>query len=174
MPRLLTKREKVISYLTLAVVIFSIGFNFVLAPIFKRIDTLNKETGIVRFRLKKYLQLIREKSSLENKYRNFTSGLNLPEQGGAGVSAPLALEAIAKDANIRIVDIRPQNTSSRGVYSESIIDVRTEGDIEGYLKFFYNVENSLYLLKINKFQLSAKPAGTLLEGSFSISQLVLD
>ena len=59
------------------------------------------------------------------------------------------------------------------LYKEILIDLRTEGTQEGYLKFFYNIENSLALLRIKKFRLTAKTNTQTLEGSFSISQLSL-
>jgi hypothetical protein len=79
------------------------------------------------------------------------------------------LEALAKDAGINIVDIAPQPAQDQsGKNNEVGIDLKTEGQVEGYLKFIYSMEKSLSLLRIKRFQLNVKPNSQLLEGNFSI------
>ena len=175
MQKILSKREKAIFSLTVGVIIFSIIFNFLISPALKKAESLNKEIRVSRLKLKKYVQLLSQKEYIESKYNKVASGLNLlgPDKD-TSVTTLSVLETIAKDANILIIDIRPQGNRNIDLYKETVVDLRTEGSIEGYLKFIYNIENSLSLLKIRKFQLSAKPNAPTLEGSFSISQLILD
>lgn len=174
MQKILAKREKIILSITVGVIIFSIVFNFLIAPALKKAETLNKEINIIRIKLKKYMRLLSQKDYIQQKYNKFTAGLNLSSASkDTTVSVLSVLEALAKDANIRIIDIRPQTIKNLDLYKEIIVDLRAEGSIEGYLKFIYNIENSLSLLRIKKFQLTAKPTTQALEGSFSISQLSL-
>lgn len=175
MHRILTKRERVILYLTISVIIFSIVFNFVLTPILKRNELLNKEINIAKIKLKKYLRLLSKKDYIQNKYNKFVSGVNLSDTGkDTLVDALSELENLAKQANIRIIDIRPQGAKNINLYKEILIDLRTEGAIESYLKFIYNIENSLSLLCIRRFQLTARPNTQTLEGSFSILQISVE
>lgn len=174
MQKILAKREKIILCITIGVVIFSIVFNFLIAPVIKKAETLNKEINIIRIKLKKYMRLLAHKDYIQEKYNKFTSGLNLSSASkDTTVSSLSVLEALAKDANIRIIDLRPQTIKNLDLYKEIIIDLRAEGTIEGYLKFIYNIDNSLSLLRIKKFQLNAKPNTQALESNFSISQLSL-
>jgi Tfp pilus assembly protein PilO len=174
MLRIISKRERIILYLTTGVILFSLVFNFLISPLLKRQGSLNKEINITRLRLKKYLRLLNQEDEIKNKYNKFASGKNLTnETQDAAVSALSALETLARDSGIRIIDVRPQSAKAVDLYKEIFIDLRTEGAIEGYLKFLYNVENSLTLLRIKRFQLNAKPNSQLLDGSFSVSQLSL-
>jgi len=174
MLRIISKREKIIFYITLGVIIFSVVFSFLIAPLLRRSEILNKEINIARLRLKKYLRLLNREALIKDKYDQFASQQHFsPETKDAAVSSLSVLEALAKNANIRIIDIRPQAPSGMGLYKEIIIDLRTEGAIEGYLKFLYDIENSLTLLGIKRFQLNAKPNSALLEGNFSVSRLSL-
>lgn len=172
MLRILTKREKITLYVTIGVIIFAISFNSVIAPILTKNDNLNKEIGLVREKLKKYLWLLSQKDYIQGKFSKFSSTFKISnEQAESSFSALSELETLAKNANIKIIDIRPQTSGSLQPYREINIDLRTEGMIEGYLEFIYNLENSLSLLRIKKFQLTAKPNSQTLEGSFSISQI---
>ncbi|MBM3246455.1 MAG: hypothetical protein FJZ13_03895 [Candidatus Omnitrophica bacterium] len=172
MPKILSKREKIILYVAIGVIVFSLGFNFLIAPGLGRNDVLNREISMVRTKLKKYRWLLSQKDYIQNKYNKFSSTLKLPgEQADTLTGALAELENLAKDANVRIIDLRPQPTINPSEYQEIIIDLRAEGTMEGYLKFIYNLENSLSLLKIKRFQLSAKPNNPALEGNFSISRI---
>jgi len=174
MYRLLTKRERIISYIAAAVVIFSIAFNFLLAPALKTNDILNKEINLARAKLYRYAVLLSQKEEIQNKYSKFSEALGGAQQKeDTFVSVLSELEGLAKNANIHIVDIRPQSASAKssGLYKEASIDLRTEGPMDSYIKFIYSVENSLLLLKIKKLQLAARPNSQVLEGNFSILQL---
>jgi hypothetical protein len=172
MLKAISKREKIIFTLTLGVILFSIVFTFLVAPLLRRGEALNKEIRIARLKLRKHLYLLSQEKEIQDKYNRFASEQNLAAQAPeAMVSSLSVLETLAKEANIRIIDIRPQTPRGSGLHKEITIDLRTEGAIGGYLSFLYSIENSLMLLDIKRFQLNAKTNSQLLEGSFSISQI---
>ena len=168
MHNVLKKREKVILYLTIGIIFFSIAFNFIIAPVLSKYDTFNKEINLNKIRLKKYLTLLSQKDEIQNKYGRFSSNLELATgTKDTFVVAMATLENLAKGASVRIIDIRPQAAAKGGAV---IIELRTEGKIEGYTKFIYDLETSLLLLKVKRLQLTAKPNMALLEGVFTVSQ----
>lgn len=172
MLKVLSKRERNIFYATLGVVIFAALFNFAFAPFLYRNDALNKEIDASRKKLEKYAWLLSQKDIIQKKYGKLNMGQEVSgSKEDTLVSALSELEDLAKKANIKIVDLRPQASKASGLYKEILIDLRTEGTIEGYLSFMYNLESSLYLLKISKFQLSSRPSAQTLEGIFSITQI---
>ncbi len=174
MQRLISKREKTFLFVTLAVILFSMAFTFLISPLLKRADILNKEIKRTRLKLKKYAYLLSQETELKEKYDQFVSRQHVLDTAeNPAVSILSILEALAKEANIRIIDIRPQTSGAAQPHKETLIDLRTEGLMGGYLKFLYSIENSLTLLDIKRFQLNAKPNSQLLEGSFSISQIFL-
>jgi hypothetical protein len=115
-----------------------------------------------------------QKEKIKNAYKKLSDDLSFSSgEANSLVSALSELERIAQNANIRIIDIRPQSLAkSAGLYKETAIDIRAEGQIKDYLKFIYSLESTFSLLRIKRFQLGAKPNNNqLLEGSFSISQI---
>ncbi|MGD0335818.1 MAG: type II secretion system protein GspM [Candidatus Omnitrophota bacterium] len=170
MIKVLNKRERGILYLAVSVFLIAVCFNFIISPLLSRNAALNKEINTARSKLKRYLRLLNQKEQIKNKY---TGRLNAPE----GIAEnPLALtlaelDSLAKDANIRIIDIRPQATTRS---KEVVVDLRAEGALEDFMKFIYDVETSLALLQIKRLQFSSKPETAGLEAAFSISQILLD
>jgi len=158
-------------YITIGTIFFSIAFNFIIAPVLNKYDSFNKEINLNKVKLKKYLTLLSQKDEIQNKYGGFSSNLELAtDTKDTLVAAMATLENLAKTAGIRIVDIRPQSAAKR---DNVIVELRTEGTIDGYTKFIYDVETSLLLLKVKRLQLTAKPNIAALEGIFTISQPVI-
>lgn len=172
---LLTKREKLILYITVCVIGLSVAFNLFIAPILKEDDSLNKEINITRAKLRKYISLLSQKESIQNAYNKFFATFKMPApQENTVVAALSELENLAKAAGINIIDIKPQMPKSLALhYREVLVDLKTEGSIGGYLKFIYTIEKSLSLLRIKRFQLNPKPNTQSLEGNLLISQLSL-
>jgi hypothetical protein len=170
MIKVLNKRERGILYLAVSVFLIAVCFNFFISPLLSRNALLNKEINVARAKLKRYLRLLNQKEQIKNKY---TGKLNMPE----GLAEnPLALtlaelDSLAKDTNIRIIDIRPQAAARK---KEVVIDLRAEGTLDGFMKFIYDVETSLALLQIKRLQFSSKPETASLEATFTISQIPLD
>jgi len=174
MQKVLSKREKIILYFIFAIFPFSIVFNFLIAPVLNKYEFLNKEIAVNRTKLTRQLRLLSKKEAIQSRYSRFSSKLKpLNQEQDTYLMVLSELENLAKDANIRIIDIRPEKTGQgkTGGYNEILINLRTEGGIEEYMKFIYNVENSLGLLKIKRLQLTSKLNNQWLEGDFSISQI---
>jgi Tfp pilus assembly protein PilO len=174
MQRLLKKRERIIFYLVVGLIIASVGFNLVMEPLLAKNKNLGNEINTGRAKLKKYAQLLAQKDAIESEFNKFSVSLNNPGLQAASVSALSELENLASAAKIRIVDIRPQSTKTVQLYKETIIELKTEGSMEDFLKFIYSIENSLFLLKIKRLVLTARSESGLLEANISISQISLE
>lgn len=169
MHNIFKKRERIIFYITIALIAFSLLFNFLLSPLLGKYATLNKEINTSRLKLEKYHSLLGQKKEIENKYAKLSLSSELIKDTTDPLVISLAaLENLAKNADIKIIDIRPEATQkSKG---QNTIELRAEGSIENYTKFIYDIENSLLLLKIKRFQLAAKSNARLLDGTFTIIQ----
>jgi len=171
----LNRRERLILYITVGLFLFAIGFNFIISPIMAKNDRMNKDIEITKIKLKKYMSLLGQKGAIMSKYDKYSASYKI--SGGdkdALVGVLSDLETIARGADVKITDIRPDTTPGQGAYREVIIDLRVEGSINGYLKFMYDLESSLSLFKIKRYKLNVKQGSQGLEGDFSISKLFLD
>ncbi|MEW6101844.1 MAG: hypothetical protein AB1481_06065 [Candidatus Omnitrophota bacterium] len=177
MLKILSKRERVIVTLTITVLALSVVFNLFILPALNKSQALNREIRVVKSRLIRYKMLISQKDRIQAGFANYKKlplSAERKENEDPLVIALSELEAIASDAGVRIIDLRPQIPLNSFRNKDIIIDLRSEASIKDYLKFIYNLETSIALLKIQKFQLNAKPNTSLLEGTFSINKLSLD
>lgn len=172
MQKILAKREKIILYAAIALLAFSIGFNLIIQPLLKKNDMLDKEISVTRAKLNRSLRLLSQKEFVEDRYNKFFSSFPAFEKlEDTPVSILSALEELAVDSDMRIIEMRPEAAKKTGPYQETIIDLRAEGSIESYIRFIYGVDNSLGALQIRKLQLNAKANTHLLEGILSVTQV---
>lgn len=176
MQRILSLREKLILIVTVVIIAIAIGFNLFIVPVLTKNAALNNEINIARSKLKKYAGLLNRKEHIHNEYNKIALTLRRNDTEKNGFMNLLTeMENLAKQAKIQIIDIRPQGTTKTvSSQKESRIELRTEGDLESYPRFIYNIENSALLLTIDNFQLNSKPNSQFLEGNFLISQISLD
>lgn len=171
MQKFLTKREQLILFLTVGIIVFGVVFSVFLSPLIQKDENLNREISLTRSKLKKYSRLLTQKDYIQEKYNKLSAGLVPPENNERGVESGLSeMENIAKASNVHIVDIRPQSQKGAASSKETYVDIRAEGNLESFLRFIYGIENSLSVLKIKKFQLNSRSGTTALEGTFTISQ----
>jgi len=175
MLKILNRREWVILYIALGVVIFAFGLGNIVEPVLTKNTALDREIKQSSLKLKKYQSLLSQKDFLQKEYAKISTGADLPlENEGFSTGILTEIENLAKISNISIIDIRPETQGNLPSHKENLIELRLIGDMDSCLKFIYSIENSVYLLQVKKFQINAKPNSSDLEGSFLISQLNLE
>ncbi|MBU1125392.1 MAG: hypothetical protein KKC84_05160 [Candidatus Omnitrophica bacterium] len=175
MGKVLSPREKRIFILTVGLFIFSVCFHFFLGPFLNRFERAVKKISVTRVRLKKSFQLLSRKEELETRFQEMarTQPASSAKDQDPYIATLTELENLARDSGIRIIDIRPHTV--RGSNQKEIgADIRTEGSLEGLVRFLYRVENSFSLLQVKKMQVSSKANSQLLEGNFSILKLSIE
>ena len=155
-----------------AIILSSVVFSVFLDPFFSKNEELDRQIKVTRLKLEKYLNLLDRKEELGKKYEKYASfSGQAAEVQDALVSALAELEGLTKESGIHIIDIRPEAAPKKtGALKEVIIELKSEGALEGLLRFVYGLENSPSLLRIKKLQVDAKSGSTDLEARFTISQ----
>lgn len=171
--KILTKRERVILFLTFGVIIFSLIFNFIFMPLKNRFSSLNQQILSNRIKLEKSLKLLKERERIKARYTEISSLIKKDISEEEILAGTLSeLENFANTSGFRITDIRPQSPKISATHKEFLIEIRGEGGIKGFLRFMYELENSTYLLKIKRFQLNPKGEENI-EGNLLISKISL-
>lgn len=174
MSRVLKKREQLLLYIIFGLLSASLIFKFVVYPFWQNNQSLNKEIARTKLKLIKYLEVLNRRDALD-KYPDSSPGLTaLQHKGDSPVAILAELEHISQKTNVKILDIRPQTITRASRIKEISFDLRTEADIESYLNFIYEIENSIFLLKIKKILLRATAVSAFLEGAFTIMQTSSD
>ncbi len=170
--RILQKREKTILYIAVAAVGISALYNLFVRPVAVRYSRLKREIALAEKKLTEYRTLVKYKDKLLEQFNTEFASIPVVSSSKESslVGALSELEGLAENAQIKILDIRPQGFSKgAALYKEAAIEIRSEGSTENFMKFLYNIENSPFLLRIRRFQLTVRPDTQTLEGAFVLS-----
>jgi hypothetical protein len=149
------------------IVIFAVIFMFVLAPLFRRNRSLDKEISQKQERLFRYNQIMERQDTINDEYRRSFPASADSTQDKSLISAMKALEATASRYSVKIMDIK-QSAQGEGE-SVVLIELFSEGKKEDYIKFIYELAGSSLLFNIKKCDFKPKENSYLLETRFVIS-----
>jgi Tfp pilus assembly protein PilO len=144
-------------------------------PYLKVLSSLNRDIASLEAKLLKAAHYIKKKTAIEDDFREAIRNLKLEQ----GVSAEqqiarilIELENLGGLSGARISGIKPKPMKNYDFYSEFIIELRFEAQIEEAAKFIYEIQQSRELLKIEKLQLNIKSAdSSLLEGYLQVRKI---
>ncbi|MFH1771793.1 MAG: hypothetical protein ABH872_03160 [Candidatus Omnitrophota bacterium] len=156
--RKFTKREKTVSFFIGFFILGALAFNFVISPMFSRIDEMNSEISKKTSLLKRSSRLLSKEediSSVYDKYKSILEKDVSPDE----VTADLykEIESAAAGFDILIKKVKPLDLRQSGNFKEAALEVEVEGDFASIFQMVNKLENSVSLIKIVSFRLIAQP-----------------
>ena len=171
----LSKREKLILAITVTVISIAFSYNLIIKPYLKVLSALNRDIASLEAKLLKATHYIQKKTVIEEGFQEAMRNFKL-EQGVSGeqqiARILIELENLGSLSGAHITDIKPKPMKNYDFYSEFIIELRFDAEIEEAAKFIYEIQQSKELLKIEKLQLNIKSADSpLLEGYLQVRKI---
>lgn len=154
----LSKRERRIFYITVFVIAFFLFFKFVFEGMLKLNAHLNQELHSKQIQLRRAGQ-ITKKGSVQKDYEALISALKAkgsPEEEMARLFSEI--DKTAKLSGVNVLNIRPQEIEDKKFYRRFAVDLRLEGENRNITQFVFYLESSPLLLRIDKFNLTARSA----------------
>ncbi len=155
----LSKREKLILYLCIIVIIGSVLYVYVIEPGIDNIHNLNVKLALKQQELEKDEKLLKEKDKIEAEYKEFYKGLtnegNINEKL-ANIS--ISLESLAKKSGIKqLTNIMPlsleNEVQENGMYQQIRVQLGLESSLKALIIYIYEILNSPQLFGIQKLQI---------------------
>ena len=121
--------------------------------------------------------MLSAKSSLEANYSKFAKYVR-SDKGEEEAAAELLtyLESLSRNDSCLVINIKPIGIKDLGAYKEVLIDLSSEGSLQQFTKFLYDVENAKnMILKVRHFVLTSKAGQEgALKGAFLISKIIVE
>ncbi len=171
----LSKREKVVLYGAVFFISLTFLDRLILGPILSEIKSLNTEIQNQEAMIKKNLHILAQKERIKKDlsyYDSYVVYAASPEE-----ETVFLLKDIEKRANkssIYVVDIKSAGEDEEGEIKKYLVKLNCEAQMEQLSKFFYDVESSKKLLKIENYNIRPKSEGSsVLKCTVSISKALL-
>ncbi|MFH1621950.1 MAG: type 4a pilus biogenesis protein PilO [Candidatus Omnitrophota bacterium] len=134
---------------------------------------MNQEISIKQTRLWKYLKLIKEKDLVREEFKKYSHKLktrNSEEEEMAFVLSEI--ERIGKSTGMSLRDVKPQKIKNMDFYKVMLVEIRYQANMHTLSEFIYDLQNSSFLLKVNRLQINSMGGDSaLLEGVIQISKI---
>lgn len=151
-----TRRERILVSITIAIVFSTIFYGFVIEPLSRTYSRLNNQIRSGSLKLQRNYKLLNQKDSIKAEYEKYSPLIKpLPSEEEEIAAVLKVIEAIARENNIYITNIRPQPVRARLYYDELTFELIAEADIENLIKFIYDLQTSKNLLRVKKLTLSS-------------------
>jgi len=153
----LSKREKQIGFISLALVAIILFDKVVFSPVKDRLKDLKGQIVIQEKKLIKSRRILSQADLIVKEYERYAKDIKQNNSNEEEIAALLSvIERMANDSSVSIVDIKPSNVESHEFYKRYVIKVEAEAKI-GYLAdLIYQLEKSPLLLRVTELRLSPK------------------
>lgn len=156
----LSPREKVILYFSVAAVVLVAADQLVLTPIYRNFQSLDQRIQDTENNIKKSIRLLGQKEKMlreSEKYATYTAASRSSEDGVLVLLKNI--QELASQSSVNLLYSKPAGGDSkeRNVYR---ITLECEGQVDQIINFFYAVENSKLLFRIEKYALQATAKGS--------------
>jgi Tfp pilus assembly protein PilO len=170
----LAKRERILFYVTVAVVLTALMQKFVFQSLGNKLEALNRDILIQEKALRKSLRTYNLREKILDDYRRYGEYLRI-EGTEEEITARLLkdIEKLARKSGVYLVDIKPHPSKEASYYKKFIIEIQTEATMEEVIKFIYYLHKSPLPLRVGKLALVSKKQSrpTILKGAMFINAI---
>ena len=171
----LSKRKRYLVYIFI-VVILTVSFgNVIIRPVIDRLDKLNKEIFIQGKKLARSTRILSQEELIVSEYKKLTYGLKQDGSDEEEVAKLLSeIEKLAKKTSVFLANIKPRLTEKKENYRKYVIAVEVESEMTNLVDFFYQLEASPRLLRVEDFHLTPKKEGSnTLKARITINEVLI-
>ncbi|MFC1708994.1 type 4a pilus biogenesis protein PilO [Candidatus Omnitrophota bacterium] len=168
----IAQRQKGIAIITILVISLCVVYLLAIEPLYKKYAVLNQEIRSKQSRLAENLRLLKEKEAIQEEFKKYNYLLKVKGSKEEEMASVLAeIEGIGKNTGLYLNDIKPQRGRDLGFCQIMLVEVRFQANMQTLSKFIYELQNSVFLLKASKLQITSQRADSrLLEGVIQISR----
>lgn len=170
----LTKRERLILYLTIILIILFAVYNFIVNSINSvrpgKIALTKKE-----LLLKKNLKILAAKKRVEAEYSIYSGYIRKADSDEKEITALLKdIESLVSNSGLHIINLKPKGAKKDRLYRSYEVELDCESNIKQLKQFLSLLNKDPSLLKVKRFHLSAKENAALtLKANMLIARVIL-
>lgn len=171
----LSKRERLIAIAAFGVVLVLVTDQLVIRQILSSLNSLNQQTRDLENNIRKNVRLLSQKERMMaeiEKYKVYSVETKSAEE--ETVALLKHIEELAHQSSVNLLYAKPANSKTDEAVKKFVVTLECEGQMDQMIKFFYEIENSTLLLKIDKFTLQPASRGSsVVKCGATISRAVL-
>lgn len=156
-----SKREKMILWGTALAMGILFSDRLVLAPALDKIASMDDRIHNEESAIRQSLMVLVQKDRISAEGKEFIAYSVEGKDPEKQMTALLKeIESLADHASVSLLYVKPANIKDEKETKKYLATLECEAEMEGVANFFYSIESSNKLLKIEKFQIQPKTQGS--------------
>jgi cell division protein FtsL len=156
----LSRREKIILYLSITVVLAVVVDQLVVRPIHQSVQSVDQKIHDMEAHIKRSIQLLSQKEQMMKEAEHYATYAVSSKSAEDEILVLLKqVQELASQASVNLLYSKPGGgeTKERNVHRVSL---ECEGQMDQVINFFFAIENSKLLLRIEKYSLQPTAKGS--------------
>lgn len=171
----LNKREKVIFAVTAGIVGILLLDQVLIRPIAHTFYSLRQERTSLEASVKKSVRLLAQKDRMLKEVKQYSAyALTAKSSEEDSVAFLKHIEELANKNSVNLLYVKPALGKAQEQIKKYYVNLECEGQMAQLIQFFYEIENSKLLLKIEKYTLQPTAKGsTVIKGAATVSKALI-
>ena len=171
----LSKKEKRLFYITVAVVSVVFLDRVVFRPVINKLENFNGKIAVEEKKLEKSMLILKQEDAISSEYKKFAQSIKQDQSDEETISNLLSsIEKMAKSVSVFILDMKPGTVEKSEFYKKYSVKVEAEAKINNLSDFIYQLENSPKLLRVSDFRLTPQKKETVLKISMTVTEVLIN
>ncbi len=170
-----SKREKIYIIVAGAVVSVLLLDQAILRPIVTTFRNMDIEVNDLKTNIRRSVHLLSQKERMTKEMEQFADYAvesKSPEE--ETLSLLKHIEELANKTSLNLLYVKPAGTNPSEVIQKYYVTMESEGQIQQLIQFFYEIENSRLLLRIEKYILQPTDTGSsVIKCSATVSRAII-
>lgn len=170
----LSKRGKIIFYISLAAIFAGFSDRVVIHPVMNKLKKLNEEIVIQEKKLENSAHIVSRESLITKEHKESTQYVKQNQSDEEEIAKFLtAIEKLASKCSIFLADIKPGSIEEVNPYKKYNVKIEIESEIAYLVDFMYQLERHPRMLRVNDFYCVPKEENSaILKAHLTITQIL--
>lgn len=153
----LSKREKMILYLVIAILGLLATDRLIIGPVFQKMTALDRQILDEETAIKKSMHVLLRKQQIMAESKQFVIFSVVSQNPEQEMTTLLKeIENIANQSSVNLIYEKPGNIQETGGVKKYFATLECEAQMENIASFFHNIENSTKLFQVEKYDIQPK------------------
>ena len=171
----LSKKEKRLFYIAVAVVAIVFLDRVVFKPVMNKLESFNGKISVEEKKLEKSMHILAQESTITSEYKKFAQSIKQDQSDEETIASLLSsIEKMANNVSVFILDMKPNPVEKAEFYKKYAVKIEAEAKISNLADFIYQLENSPRLLRIADFRLTPQKKETVLKISMTVTEVLIN
>ncbi|MDD5282302.1 MAG: type 4a pilus biogenesis protein PilO [Candidatus Omnitrophica bacterium] len=171
----LSKKERRLFYITVAVVAIVFLERVVFKPVMNKLENFNGKISLEEKKLEKSMHILGQESAITSEYEKFAQSIKQEQSDEETLAILLSsIEKMANSVSVFILDMKPGTVEKAEFYKKYTVKIEAEAKISNLTDFIYQLENSPKLLRVSDFRLTPQKKETVLKISMTVTEVLIN